>query len=83
MESDPVYPVRKATSLIVACNSMKEIEMIKNLLIQNMDTYSLSDQGFLMTMIGLQIIKLENGEGNFDRFFRGCLFASFIQSTDN
>jgi hypothetical protein len=83
MERIPNYPVRKATSLIVACNSIKEIETIKNAIVQDMNSYSLSDQGFLMTLIGLQIIKLEDGEGNFDRFFRGCFFASFIQSTDN
>ena len=36
-----------------------------------------------MAMIGLQIIKLEDGEGNFGRIVRGCFFTSVIQSTDN
>lgn len=83
METNPIYPVRKAISLIVACNSIKEVETIKVLLIRDMDSYTLADQGFLMTMIGLQIIKLEDGREAFDRFFRGCIFASYIQSTDN
>jgi len=83
MERNPIYPVRKATSLIVGCNSIKEIELMKNVLIQDLGSYTLADQGFLMTMIGLQIIKLEDGDENLDRLFRGCLFASFIQSTDN
>lgn len=83
MERNPIYPVRKATSLIVACNSVNEIALIKDLLIQDIDSYPLADQGFLMTMIGLQIIKLEDGDENLDRLFRGCLFASFSQSTDN
>lgn len=79
----PTYPVREATKLIVACNSVTEIEEVRNLLIQEMDSYPLADQGFLMTMTGLQIIKLEDGKENFDRFFHGYFFASLMQSKDN
>jgi hypothetical protein len=70
MEKKPLYTIRHATSLIVGCKSIDEIDLVKNLLIHDMNSYATSDQGFLLTMIGLQIIKLEDGHENFDRFFR-------------
>lgn len=83
MEKSPIYTVRKAVSIITACNSIAEIEEIKNLLVKELEYYTLTDQGFIMTMIGIQIIKLEEGSGNFDRFIRACVFPAFIRSTDN
>jgi hypothetical protein len=70
MEKKPLYPIRQATSLVVGCKSIKEIELVKNLLMHDMNSYPISDQGFLLTMIGLQIIKLGAGHEDFHRFFR-------------
>ena len=83
MERNPIYPVRTAVSIITACKSIEEIAGFKNLLVQDLECYTLADQGFLMTMIGIQIIKLEEGNSNFDRFIMGCIFPLFVQSTDN
>jgi hypothetical protein len=73
----------KAVSIITACKSIEQIAEIKNLLVQELECYTLADQGFIMTMIVIQIIKLEEGTGNFDRFIRACVFPLFIRSTDN
>ena len=83
MERKPTYSVMEACSLIVACNSIKEIKRIKDFLILDLERYSLADQGFLMTMTGIQIMKMEDGHENVDRFFRECIFGSFIRSTEN
>jgi hypothetical protein len=83
MQLKPTYTVMEACSLIVACTSVEEIKTMKDFLIQDLERYSLTDQGFLMTMTGIQIMKIEDGHENVDRFFRECIFASFGQSTDN
>jgi len=73
----------EACSLLLASKSIKEIKTIKDLLVQDLESYSFADQGFLMTMTGIQIMKIEDGHENVDRFFRECILASFRQSTDN
>jgi hypothetical protein len=72
MKRKPTYSVREACSLIIACDSIGDVTTLKNLLVPDIESYSISDQGFLMAMIGLQIIKIEDGTDNFDRLFRAC-----------
>ena len=76
MKCEPTYSVREACSLIIACDSIDDVTTLKNLLVQDIESYPLADQGFLMAMIGLQIIKLEDGRDNFERLFRASAFAS-------
>ena len=77
MDRKPTYSVREICSLIMECDSIQEIKTIRNLLVQDLEGYAFPDQGFLMTMLGIQIMKIEDGDENIKRFFRGCILGSF------
>ncbi len=56
----PMYAVKEANEIIKGCDTLDDIQNVKEILIGEISRYELSDQGFLMAMIGMQIIKITN-----------------------
>jgi len=54
----PMYTLREANLLITTCRTLDDLEIAKELLLDEMNNYCLPDQGFLLTMMGLQVIKM-------------------------
>ena len=80
MEIKPTYSIKDIVNMILACGSLNEVEAVKNLLIKDLNNYAVADQGFLLTMVGIQIMKLDDGDRGFDRFFRECIVKSIMVS---
>jgi hypothetical protein len=55
---DPTYSLREANSMIKRCNTPEGIDNLKSFLLKEICLYPLPDQGFLMAMMGLQIINM-------------------------
>jgi hypothetical protein len=55
---DPTYSVREANSMIKSCNTPEGIDNVKNFLLKEICLYPIADQGFLLAMMGLQIIQI-------------------------
>ena len=54
----PTYSIREANSMIKSCNTTEGIESIKKFLLNEIYLYPIADQGFLLAMMGLQIIQI-------------------------
>lgn len=65
-------PVRAMNDNIKRCTSLDEINEQVTIFIENRNKLSLSDQAFLMTMLGLKMMKLVNGK---DKFKVGVITA--------
>ena len=83
MERNPTHSMKDLCKMILACSSYETLDTVRNLLMKDLYTYSIADQGFLLTMVGIQIIKLGDGNRKFDLFLRDCLLRSSVISTDN
>jgi hypothetical protein len=58
--SKPMYTVREANEIIKGCDTLDDIQNVKEILIGEISCYEPSDQGFLMAMMGMQLIKITN-----------------------
>ena len=52
--------VREQTETIVKCQSLDEIQTLILNLEREFNSYSISDQGFLLSMIGITIMKISD-----------------------
>jgi hypothetical protein len=58
IETSPTYSVREINSLILACGTLSEIERLKEFLLDEIKTYAPADQGFLLAMLGMRMMKI-------------------------
>ena len=83
MKGKPTNSIMEVIKMISDCSSIEEVEGVKHLVVEQLYRYSVADQGFLLTMVGIQIMKLEDASRSFDRFFREIILGSIVVSTDN
>jgi hypothetical protein len=75
--------ILEISKMITSCRSIEEVEAVKDFVMKELYTYSIADQGFLMTMVGIQIMNLDDRTRNFDRFLKEFILGSIVISTDN
>ena len=83
MKGKPPNSIMEVIKMISDCSSIKEVEVVKHLVVEQLYRFSVADQEFLLTMVGIQIMKLEDTNRSFDRFFREIILGSIVVSTDN
>ena len=70
MKKKPIYSAREANRLIKQCDSTDKITAIKNLLMQDIESYSLADQGFLLAMLDIQTLKIDDSNHSPNWYFQ-------------
>ena len=83
MPKNSTNSIREFNALILKSETIIEIQEAKKLLMQDLESFSVEDQGFLLTMIGIRILKLVGGYENLDRTFCRRTCSSFLKSNDN
>lgn len=59
MKNTPLfYSIRELTEIIQKCQSLNEVQILILNLESEFESYSISDQGFLLAVIGMVIMKI-------------------------
>ena len=63
-----LYSTRELNEIIHNCRSLNEIQSLILNLESEFETYSISDQGFLLAMIGMAIMKISDNSQQSNRY---------------
>src|SRR5262249_45610068 len=77
------YSIVDVSKMILSCRSREEVEAAKDWLLKNLDSYSIPDQGFLLAIVGMQIMKVDDSNRSFERFLGEFILGSVVISSDN
>ena len=69
MKNKPLlYSIRELTEIIRNCQSLHEMQILILNLESEFESYSISDRGFLMAMIGMAIMKISDDSQHGDLY---------------
>ena len=69
MKNKPlVYSIRELTEIIRNCQSLHEMQILVLNLESEFESYSISDRGFLLAMIGMAIMKISDDSQHRDLY---------------
>ena len=69
MKNKPlVYSIRELTEIIRNCQSLHEMQILVLNLESEFESYSISDRGFLLAMIGIAIMRISDDSQDIDLY---------------